>query len=153
MAHDPESSTRRRSRRVVTAPDRFKPAEQSSIAKRKRDASGNAQDGNDDSITDSEDNESDSSASTSHDEHQPVRRARKISNRPGRQPSSKRAKTAKNTVAAVAANRPTSLPTRPKKSVRIDVNPEGKGILYGMPNLAPMSPSEILCIPFFFGSV
>lgn len=123
---EPGSSSRRRSGRVVKAPAKFSPdtAGQGSAPKRKR--GDNDEDGLDrpDSATDEQ--SSDEEVNSSDEEH-PVPRSRKPSqkSRPTK-PSIKKPRT--NGARPATQTNVAALPSRPKKSVRIDPGEKGNGL-------------------------
>lgn len=123
---DPDSTARRsRSGRVVKAPTKFAPeATGSSASKRKRDD----QDGDDaeDADPPSEDDVSDEPDADSDDDH-PAPRSRKPSQgaRP-KKPSSKKPRI--NGAQPVASGHVARIPSRPKKTVRIDAGEKGTGL-------------------------
>ncbi|CAI6100385.1 unnamed protein product [Clonostachys chloroleuca] len=124
---DPDTAARRRSGRVVRAPDKFSPeaAGPSSVAKRKRDA---GEEGEDDENDDPEvDDESDEADQLSDDEPAPSRRARKSSQtKRAKKPSAKKPKI--NGTQHATANNTVTLPRMPKKVVRLDTGDKGTGL-------------------------
>ncbi|KAI8659420.1 SCD domain-containing protein [Fusarium sp. Ph1] len=124
---DPDGTTRRRSGRVVRAPAKFtpEPATQSSNAKRKRD---DADDDDDDEDAENEAPDSDEEMSdepdNESDEDHPAPRSRKKSSQTSRakKPSSKKPKIngSQPSRPARATHAAKSLPSRPKKTVRIE---------------------------------
>lgn len=133
----PEAS-RRRSGRVVKVPEKFAPDGAHVVAKRKR---GTDQDGDDaenedhldsdEEMSDGSPEEDESADQDSEDEAARRRAAKKKQAKPGaqRKHASKRVKT--NGASAGAGKHPASLPSRPKKSVRIERLPEDGTGLYG----------------------
>lgn len=138
----PGPESRRRSGRVVRAPDKFAPDGAHAAAKRKRgDGQGgdNAENEGSDSDElsdppaddDDDDDDEPSDAQDSEDDAARRRAAvakKKKPSRP-RKPATKRAKT--NGASAGAGKHPASLPSRPKKSVRIERLPEEGTGLFG----------------------
>lgn len=135
---DPES--RRRSGRVVRAPEKFAPDAAHSAAKRKRGTDQDADDAENEAPLDSDeemsegspDEDGESGDQDSEDEATRRRAAAKRkkgkSSRP-RKPANKKVKT--NGASAGAGKHPASLPSRPKKSVRIERLPEEGTGLFG----------------------
>lgn len=132
---DPEAAARRRSGRVVRAPDKFAPDASQAAAKRKR-GDGEDDDGSDDGSDADEndvpelDDESDEDDQESDDEP-PARakRAKKSSqSQRGRKPSAKKPKI--NGTKPSVGTKTVTLPRMPKKSVRLDTAATGTG-LYG----------------------
>lgn len=136
-ASSPDPESRRRSGRVVRAPEKFAPDAAHGPAKRKRGAEHDGDDENAAPLDSDEDmsegspaEDGDSGDHESEDDAAARRRAAKKkkakSSRP-RKPANKRVKT--NGASAGAGKHPASLPTRPKKSVRIERLPqEGTGL-------------------------
>ncbi|KAF7550921.1 hypothetical protein G7046_g7868 [Stylonectria norvegica] len=132
---DPDSTARRRSGRVVKAPTKFTPeaTQQSSAAKRKRDENDDEDGENEAPDSDEEmsddvaddDNDDDNS-----DDDHPAPRSRKRPAIKGggttKKPSVKKAKT--NGTQPARAAHPAGLPSRPKKTVRIDTGDKGTGL-------------------------
>ncbi|KAM4056089.1 STAG domain-containing protein [Hirsutella rhossiliensis] len=124
---DPDSTARRsRSGRVVKAPTKFAPeATAPSASKRKRDD----HDGDDADDADplSDDDMSDEPDAASDDDHPAPRSSRKPSQgaRP-KKPSSKKPKI--NGTQPVASGHVARIPSRPKKTVRIDAGEKGTGV-------------------------
>lgn len=129
---DPDTAARRRSGRVVKAPDRLAPEPSSqSVAKRKRDGADDDED-DDDAENDSpelDDEDSDEPDPESDDEPTPSRKSRKSQSKRAKKPASKKPKI--NGTQPVGASRTMTLPRMPKKSVRLDTEGKGNG-LYGM---------------------
>lgn len=126
---EPDATSRRRSGRVVKAPSKFAPDFQpSGVPKRKR-GDQDEEDGDED-LPDLDDDLSDDDVEAESDEDHPAPRSRKPS-RPSRpkKPSSKKPKT--NGTQPSALGHPSIIPSRPKKSVRIDTGHQGTG-LFGM---------------------
>ncbi|RGP62235.1 cohesin complex subunit sa-1 2 [Fusarium longipes] len=135
---DPDATTRRRSGRVVRAPSKFtpEPASQPTHPKRKRDDQDDEDDGeeeaaengtpdSDEEMTDEPDNDS--------DEDHPAPRSRKKASQTSRakKPSAKKPKIngSKPLRPARVTHAAKSLPSRPKKSVRIeDAAVKGTGL-------------------------
>lgn len=130
---DPDSTARRsRSGRVVKAPTKFAPdATAPSASKRKRDDLDQDGDEVDDADLTSDDDVSDEPDAVSDDDH-PAPRSRKSSQgaRPkkptSRKPSSKKPRT--NGTQPVASGHVARIPSRPKKTVRIDAGERGTGL-------------------------
>ncbi|KAI5461184.1 hypothetical protein BGZ63DRAFT_357211 [Mariannaea sp. PMI_226] len=120
-----DTSSRRRSGRVVKAPTKFTPeASSQSAAKRKRDDQDDEDGENeapdsDEEMSEEEDNES--------DEDHPAPRSRKASQTSRtKKPSIKKPKI--NGSHHARAAQPAGLPSRPKKSVRIDTGDKASGL-------------------------
>ncbi|KAF4452018.1 cohesin complex subunit SA-1/2 [Fusarium austroafricanum] len=137
---DPDATTRRRSGRVVRAPAKFtpEPATQSTHPKRKRDDQDDDEDENEDEeeaeneTPDSDEEMSDESDNDSDEDH-PAPRSRKKPSQTSRakKPSAKKPKTngSKPLRPARVTHAAKSLPSRPKKSVRIeDAAVKGTGL-------------------------
>lgn len=135
---DPES--RRRSGRVVRAPEKFAPDAAHGPAKRKRGAELDGDDAENAAPLDSDEDMSEGSlaedgesADHESDDDAAARRraAKKKKAKPSRprKPANKRVKT--NGASAGAGKHPASLPSRPKKSVRIERLPEDGTGLFG----------------------
>ncbi|KAM5342617.1 hypothetical protein ACJ41O_013583 [Fusarium nematophilum] len=121
---DPDATTRRRSGRVVRAPAKFTPevTTQSSTTKRKRDDQDD--DENEDAeneAPDSDEDMSDEPADDDSDEDHPAPRSRKKASQTSRakKPSSKKPKI-NGTQPARSTHASKSLPSRPKKTIRIE---------------------------------
>lgn len=123
---EPDESSRRRSGRVVKAPTKFAPEVQSSAAAKRKRGEQDEDDGEDD-VPDLDDDSSDDDVDADSDEDHPAPRSRKAS-QPGRakKPSSKKPKT--NGTQPSALGHASSIPSRPKKSVRIDTGDKGTGL-------------------------
>jgi cohesin complex subunit SA-1/2 len=132
---DPEAAARRRSGRVVRAPDKFAPDASQAAAKRKRD-DGEEDDGDDAGADDDEnevpelDDESDEGEDQeSDDEPARAKRAKKSSqSQRARKPSAKKPKI--NGTQPSVGTKTVTLPRMPKKAVRLDTAGTGTG-LYG----------------------
>lgn len=139
-ATSPDPESRRRSGRVVRAPQKFAPDNAQGAAKRKRGTDQDGDDAENDAPLDSDEEmsegspEEDSDSGDQESEDDAARRraaARKKkgkSSRP-RKPANKRVKT--NGASTGAGKHPASLPSRPKKSVRIERLPEEGTGLFG----------------------
>jgi len=146
----PESS-RRRSGRVVKAPQNFladAAAAQYSAAKRKRgidqegdDVENEAPVASDEEMSDDQDDDASDDVDTENDDdHSPPSRRKTAKNKKAskpsrpRKPANKRVKT--NGASTTIAGHPSSLPSRPKKTVRIERLPEdGTGLFGSSPQL------------------
>lgn len=128
---DPDTS-RRRSGRVVRAPDKFssQPSQQA-IAKRKRDG-GDEDDGDENDVPDLDDEDSDEAEPESDDEPTPTRKSRKSQSKRAKKPSAKKPKI--NGAQPSTSNRTVTLPRMPKKPTRLDTGDTGNG-LYGIMHL------------------
>ncbi|KAK7427936.1 cohesin complex subunit [Neonectria magnoliae] len=122
-----DSAARRRSGRVVRAPTKFTPeaASQSATTKRKRDD--HDEEDAENEAPDSDEEMSDETEEGSDDEH-PAPRSRKKSSQISRakKPSLKKPKT--NGTQPARPAHPAGLPSRPKKSVRIDTGDKATGL-------------------------
>ncbi|KAH7318667.1 hypothetical protein B0I35DRAFT_353960 [Stachybotrys elegans] len=120
---DPDATAPRRSGRVVKAPSKFEP-EPSTAPKRKRGANDDDDDDddNDDILDSDEEMSQDDEAGSDHDH--PAPRSRQPAR--AKKPSSKKPKT--NGHSHARAARPAVIPSRPKKSVRIDTGDQGTGL-------------------------
>ncbi|KAJ4250521.1 cohesin complex subunit [Fusarium torreyae] len=130
---DPDATTRRRSGRVVRAPAKFtpEPSTQPTNSKRKRVDQDDDEEDVENEAPDSDEEMSDDEPDNESDEDHPAPRSRKKASQTGRakKPSAKKPKT--NGSQPLRPARTThgakSLPSRPKKSVRIEIAAE-KGI-------------------------
>ncbi|KYK55659.1 putative nuclear protein SA-1 [Drechmeria coniospora] len=124
---DPDSTARRRSGRVVRAPAKFVPAPEpggSSASKRKRnDQDG---DGSEREESDSDEDMSDESESDDDESHPAPRSRKPTQGRRSKKPSTKKAKI--NGTQPAASAHLSRIPSRPKKSVRIEAGEKGTGI-------------------------
>lgn len=130
---DPDTAARRRSGRVVKAPDRLAPEPSSqSVAKRKRDGADDDDENEDDEddLPELDEEDSDEPDPESEDEAAPSRKSRKSQSKRAKKPASKKPKI--NGTQSHATNRTMTLPRMPKKSVRLNTEGKGNG-LYGMP--------------------
>lgn len=136
----PGPESRRRSGRVVRAPDKFAPDGAHAAAKRKRgderggdDAENEGSDSDELSDPPADDDDDDDSSDAQDSEDDAARRraaaAKKKKASRARKPATKRVKT--NGASAGAGKHPASLPSRPKKSVRIERLPEEGTGLFG----------------------
>ncbi|KAF5657251.1 cohesin complex subunit sa-1 2 [Fusarium heterosporum] len=122
---EPDATTRRRSGRVVRAPSKFTPesTSQSTNPKRKRDDQDDDEENAENEASDSDQEMSDDDDDDSDDDH-PAPRSRKKASQTSRakKPSAKKPKIngSKPLRPARVAHSAKSLPTRPKKSVRIE---------------------------------
>lgn len=117
---DPDAAARRRSGRVVKAPDRLAPEPSQ---KRKRDGADEEDDMEDD-VPELDEDESDVPDPESDEEPTPARKSRKASqSKRAKKPASKKPKI--NGTQPAAVKRTMTLPRMPKKPVRLDT--EGKG--------------------------
>lgn len=148
-ASNPDTAARRRSGRVVRAPDKFSPEpSQPAVAKRKRDGADDDDDEDDDDEEDedgenqvpeledegSDDGEQDSDANDN-DENEAAtsRKSRKsLQSKRNKKPSAKKPKI--NGTQPAAPTRTVTLPRMPKKSVRLETGAKGNG-LYGRDTL------------------
>ncbi|KAF7547308.1 hypothetical protein G7Z17_g7816 [Cylindrodendrum hubeiense] len=123
-----DNTARRRSGRVVRAPTKFTPeaANQSATTKRKRDD--HDEEDVENEAPDSDDEMSEEIEDDSGDDDHPAPRSRKKSSQTSRakKPSSKKPKI--NGTQPARAAHPAGLPSRPKKSVRIDAGDKGTGL-------------------------
>lgn len=137
-----DSTARRRSGRVVRAPTKFTPeaATQSATTKRKRDE--HDEEDAENEAPDSDEEMSDEIEDDSDDDH-PAPRSRKKSSQTSRakKPSLKKPKI--NGTQPARAAHPAGLPSRPKKSVRIDTGDKGTG-LFGK-DFTPGSATSLRC--------
>ncbi|SPJ82002.1 related to nuclear protein SA-1 [Fusarium torulosum] len=131
---DPDATTRRRSGRVVRAPSKFtpEPTSQSTNPKRKRDDQEEDEEDVENEAPDSDQEMSDEPDDDSDDDH-PAPRSRKKASQTSRakKPSAKKPKIngSKPLRPARVAHGAKSLPSRPKKSVRIeDAAVKGTGL-------------------------
>ena len=112
-SQDQDAASRRRSGRVVKAPEKYEP-ELSQSAKRKRGA------GHDDGQDDDVDSDEESSeAEDDSDEEHPAPRSRKPAQRK-KKPSTKKPK--------INGGHTARIPSRPKKTVRIEAGEKGTGL-------------------------
>lgn len=114
---DPDAAARRRSGRVVKAPDRLAPEPSVSAAKRKRDGADEEDDAEND-VPELDDDESDEPDDESDDET-PARKSRKAQSKRARKPASKKPKI---NGTQPSAKRTMTLPRMPKKPVRLDTD-------------------------------
>lgn len=131
---DPDATARRRSGRVVRAPSKFTPESNSQTLAAKRKRGDNEEEDVENEEPESDEEMSDDSEDRDSDEDHPAPRSQKKSSQTSRarKPSSKKPKingTQPGTSAHAA-----SLPTRTKKSVRIDAGNKGTG-LFGTTSL------------------
>lgn len=128
---DPDATSRRRSGRVVRAPDKFSPEPATQpIAKRKRD--GADEDGDENDVPELDDEDSDEVDPDSDDEPAPSRKSQKSQSKRAKKPTAKKAKI--NGAQPAASNRTVTLPRMPKRSVRLETGDKGNG-LYGIMSL------------------
>lgn len=123
---EPDGTSRRRSGRVVKAPTKFAP---DAATKRKRgEQDDDDDDVDEDDVPEMDDDESDDVDADSDDDHPaPKSRSRKPAQASrARKPSSKKPKT--NGTQPSTLGHTTAIPTRPKKSVRIDTGGKGSGL-------------------------
>jgi cohesin complex subunit SA-1/2 len=123
-----DATSRRRSGRVVKAPSKFSPEPSAqAVAKRKRDNADDAEDDENDPLEVDEETSDDGDDDS--DDDQP-RKSRKPSQaKRSSKPTAKKAKI--NGAASGVTNHTTSIPRRPKKTVRLDTGEKGTG-LFGM---------------------
>lgn len=128
---NPDAASRRRSGRVVKAPDKFSPEPSNpSVAKRKRDGADDDEEDAENDVPELDEEGSDEGEQDS-DENEAAtsRRAQKSSqSKRARKPSAKKPKI--NGSQPAASSRTVTLPRMPKKSVRLDTGERGNG-LYG----------------------
>lgn len=122
---DPDTAARRRSGRVVKAPDRLAPEP---AAKRKRDGTDDGDDAEND-LPELDSEVSDELDPESEDEPAPSRKSRTSQSKRAKKPASKKPKI--NGTQPTTTNRTMTLPRMPKKSVRLDTDGKGSG-LYSM---------------------
>jgi len=131
-SQSPEAdASRRRSGRVTRAPRKFSPEsqlEQNAAPKRKRGEAGDEEDIDQDALLESDEDMSEDAPEDDDDEHLPSRKKKSAKSSRSRKPANKRVKTNGASVSGHAA----SLPSRPKKSVRIERLPHDGSGLYGM---------------------
>lgn len=136
----PDREPRRRSGRVVRAPEKFAPDGAHGAAKRKRGVDQDGDEPEDEAPLDSDEEMSEDSPDEDGDsddqesEDEAARRTAAAKKKKGkssrpRKPASKRVKT--NGASAGAGKHPASLPSRPKKAVRIERLPEEGTGLFG----------------------
>ena len=128
---DPDTTSRRRSGRVVRAPDKFSPQpSHQAISKRKRDGGDeDDDDGDENDVPDLDDEDSDVIDIESDDDHEPSRKSRKSQSKRTKKPSAKKPKI--NGTHPGTSNRTVTLPRMPKKPTRLDTGDKGNG-LYGI---------------------
>lgn len=128
---DPDTTSRRRSGRVVRAPDKFSPQpSHQAISKRKRDGGDeDDDDGDENDVPDLDDEDSDVVDVESDDDHEPSRKSRKSQSKRTKKPSAKKPKI--NGAHPGTSNRTVTLPRMPKKPTRLDTGDKGNG-LYGI---------------------
>lgn len=128
-SQDQDAASRRRSGRVVKAPEKYEP-ELSQSAKRKRGA------GNDDGLDDGIDSEEESSEEEDDsDEEHPAPRSRKPAQRK-KKPSTKKPK--------INGGHTARIPSRPKKTVRIEAGEKGTGLFGTWLHIADLERWHIL---------
>lgn len=143
---DPDGTTRRRSGRVVRAPAKFtpEPATQSSNTKRKRDDADDDEEDEEDAENEAPDSDEEMSDEPDNesDEDHPAPRSRKKSLQTSRakKPSSKKPKIngSQPSRPARVTHAAKSLPSRPKKTVRIEEAAEKGTGLFGRRTLGLM---------------
>ncbi|KAM0345194.1 hypothetical protein ACHAPU_006830 [Fusarium lateritium] len=150
---EPDATTRRRSGRVVRAPSKFtpEPTSQSANPKRKRDDQDDDEENAENEAPDSDQEMSDDDDDDSDDDH-PAPRSRKKASQTSRakKPSAKKPKIngSKPLRPARVAHSAKTLPSRPKKSVRIeDAALKGTGLyadLFGSGDSSKMVAEEWL---------
>lgn len=125
---EPDAASRRRSGRVVKAPTKYAPDPAApAAAKRKR----GDQDGDEHEEDELDSDEEMSGEDDASDEDHPAPKPRKASSRAAK-PSSKKPKI--NGTQPTALGHGARIPSRPKKTVRIDAAEKGSG-LFGMSNI------------------
>lgn len=126
---EPDTAARRRSGRVVKAPTKYAPEPASSASKRKRnDDEGDEEAEN--GAAESDDEMSDAASDADSDEDHAAPKPRKASQTTrAKKPSIKKPKI--NGARPAASGAVARIPSRPKKTVRIDPGEKGTG-LYGM---------------------
>jgi cohesin complex subunit SA-1/2 len=132
----PEPEARRRSGRVVKAPAKYAPEPTAPAAKRKRndeDADDDADEGAENGDAASDEDMSDVPSDADSDQDHPAPKPRKAAqtSRP-KKPSTKKPKI--NGARPAMAGTVARIPSRPKKTVRIDAGEKGTG-LFGMSRL------------------
>lgn len=135
----PEPESRRRSGRVVKAPTKYAPEPTASAPKRKRNDDEAEDDGeveNGDVASDEDMSDAASDAESDHDH--PAPKPRKAQTSRAKKPSTKKPKINGSRPAASGAI--ARIPSRPKKTVRIDPGEKGTG-LFGM------SPFHLYSLP------
>jgi cohesin complex subunit SA-1/2 len=129
-SQSPEAdASRRRSGRVTRAPRKFTPEPQlgqNAASKRKRNQAGDDEDIDNEALLESDEDMSEDGPEDD-DEHLPSRKKKSSKSARPRKPANKRVKTNGASVSGHAA----SLPSRPKKSVRIERLPQDGSGLYG----------------------
>lgn len=126
---EPDTTARRRSGRVVKAPTKYAPEPTASASKRKRnDDEGDEEAEN--GAAESDEEMSDAASDAGSDEDHPAPKPRKPSQTTrAKKPSIKKPKI--NGAQSAASGTIARIPSRPKKTVRIDPGEKGTG-LYGM---------------------